>query len=148
MYKVRFNTTNFQSKNNRRDWENQLKNDFAVAINGKEFECETELDLDNRLSFIMGGCYDRQKNNDDDMKVWDQYEHDENNYFELENERYNTQRLKYGMYRFALGYINKDKIIEEVNNKGFKSIPFNNFYDLRQGNFFKGCFIEIIKEVF
>ncbi len=53
MYKTSFNTRDFHSRRNRRDWEDLLKNDFAVAINGKSFECETELDLKNRLSLQL-----------------------------------------------------------------------------------------------
>lgn len=142
MYKVRFNTAGFQNKN-RRGWERQLMNDFAVAINGKEFECETDLDLKNRLSFIAGYGYSSE--NKDQSKVWDEYEHNENNYFDLTSKKYNTQRLRYGMYGIAQGYISIDNILEQVKKKGYYKILFKNFYDIRQGNFFKGCFVEITK---
>ena len=129
MYKLTFNTSKFDNRQNRRDWENQLRNDFAVAINGKKYECNTEEELRNRFKIIDG----------QEISI------DPNDYFYLENERYNKQRLLYGMYGIAQGYVNFDKILEEVKEKGFSSIPFGSFYDIRQGNFFKGCFIEIKK---
>lgn len=129
MYKVTFNTRNFNNRRNRRDWEDLLRNDFAVAIDGKSFECETVEDLYDRLSIIAGNK--TSTNNDD--------------YFYLEDERYNKQLLPYAMYGIAQGYVNLDKAIERVNNSGSDSIPFGNFYDLRQGNFFKNCYVEIQK---
>ena len=104
---------------------NLLRNDFAVAINGKSFECETKLDLYNRLSFIAGHCYSSE--NEDMLKVWDEYEKNIDNYFELTDDRYSTQRLKYGMYGIAQGYFDKDKVIEEVSTTGYYKLPFNHF---------------------
>lgn len=128
MYTVTFNTNKFDD-HKRKDWENQLRNDFAVIINGKTYECNTEQDLKNRFEIIAGHTISN----------------DENDYFYLENERYNKQHLLYGMYGFAVGYVDFDKVLDEVNTKDFISIPFGSFYDLRQGNFFKGCYIEIRK---
>lgn len=143
MYKIRFNTTNFSNRNNRRHWEDQLKNDFAVAINGKEFECETEQDLSDRLCFIAGYCF----YNDEDITRWSQYQKDNDNYINIKYRDGDVDyKLPYGVYGIAQGYIDIDKVINKVNETGFKAIPFGDFYDLRQGNFFKGCFIEIWKE--
>lgn len=130
MYKVRFNTAEFQNKN-RRGWERQLMNDFAVAINGKEFECKTDLDLQNRIAFIAGYVCIGNK--------------DPNNFFKLESNKYGVQRLKYGMYGIPQGYISMDYILEQVKKKEYYKIPFKSFYDIRQGNFFKGCYVEINK---
>lgn len=142
MYKVKFDTNNFVNKK-RRNWEDQLKNDFAAEINGKEFTCKSDLDLQNRFSFIAGTAYSDENKNQ--TEVWDKYENDLNNFFELKNERYNTQRLRYGMYGIAQGYIDFSKILDKVKNNGRYTIPFNMFYDLRQGDFFKGCFVVITK---
>lgn len=142
MYKVKFDTSNFKDKK-RKDWEDQLRNDFAIFINGKEFICKTELDLLNRLSFIAGNFYSEK--NKDTLEVWNSFENDKNNFFELTNNRYGTQRLKYGMYGIAQGYVDFDKVLEKVNEEKEYLLPFNHFYDLRQGNFFKNCFIKIEK---
>jgi len=143
MFRITFNTENFQSKK-RRDWEDQLRNDFAVALNGKEFICDTELDLENRLSFIAGTCFSDK--NEDLSATWDEYHNNEDNYFDLENDRYNHQRLKYGMYGIPQGYVNFDEILKQVKGIGELQMPFSSFYDIRQGNFFKGCFLEITAE--
>lgn len=129
MYKLKFNTRDFHNRRNRKNWEDLLRNDFAVAINGKEFICKTETDLKKRLAFIAGNDVDNSPEN----------------YFRLEDERYGTQILQYVMYGFACGYVNIDKVVEQINNDGFVKIPFNNFYDLRQGDFFKNCYVEIEK---
>lgn len=140
MFRITFNTENFQSRK-RRDWEDQLRNDFAVAINGKEFICETDLDLENRLSFIAGTCFSDE--NENSSLTWDEYHNNEENFFTLEDDRYNVQRLKYGMYGIPQGYLNFDKVLEQLKGIGELQIPFSSFYDIRQGNFFKGCFVEI-----
>jgi len=142
MYKIIFNTEKFQDKK-RRDWEHQLMNDFAIAINGKAFICETDLDLKNRLAFIAGNAFSDK--NEDLSVIWDEYHNNEDNYFDLKNDRYNHQRLKYGMYGIAQGYVDFDEVLIKLGKENAVEIPFNSFYDLRQGNFFKGCFIEIIK---
>ena len=129
MYKVTFNTKNFESRRNRRDWEDLLRNDFAVAINGKEFTCETDEDLENRFGIIAGH----------ETSI------DDNDYFYLEDEKYNKQRLMYGMYGIPQGYVSFDKTLNTIKAKGKIEIPFSSFYDIRQGNFFKGCYIEIKK---
>ena len=129
MYKLTFNTNKFDNKQNRRDWENQLSNDFAVAINGKEYICNTDEELEKRFNIISGS----NKSTDD------------NDYFYLEKERYNKQYLQYAMYGFAQGYVSFDKVLNTIKTKGKIKIPFSSFYDLRQGNFFKGCFVEIEK---
>jgi len=130
MYKIRFNTRDFHSRRNRKRWEELLRNDFAVAINGKEFNCETELDLKKRLSFIAGHDIDNSPENR----------------FELEDERYGKIALPYIMYGIPMGYIDIDEVIKQVNSERFIKIPFSSFYDLRQGNFFKGCYLEIISK--
>ena len=127
MYKITFNTSKFENKQNRREWENQLRNDFAVAINGKEYICKDENELKKRFEIIAGH---ETSTNDED-------------YFYLQNERYNKQRLLYGMYGIACGYVSFDKTLEKIKSDGNIIIPFGAFYDLRQGNFFKGCFVEI-----
>jgi len=142
MYKITFNTENFNDKK-RRDWENQLMNDFVVAINGKEFICETDLDLKNRLAFIAGTAFSDE--NEDLSATWDEYHNNEDNYFDLENDRYGHQRLKYGMYGIPQGYVNFDKMLTKLEKENAIEIPFASFYDLRQRNFFERCFIEIIK---
>lgn len=134
MYKVKFNTKDFTMKRGK-NWEVQLKNDFAKSINNKEFICETDLDLSNRLAFIAGNFFD------DFIEFHD----DKNNFFELSNEVYGHQILKYGMYGSALGYVSFDKVLEKVKEKGFHRIAFKDFYDIRQGNFFAKCFVEITK---
>jgi hypothetical protein len=134
MYKVKFNTEKFKSKGFK-GWEQQLMNDFAVAINGKEFTCQTDLDLHNRLSFIHGSCYSSK--NKDMLNVWKEYEQNKDNYFELTYNRYGTQRLKYGMYGIPQGYVDNDQIINDVKSKKLVSIPFNDFYDLRQKQLFQ-----------
>lgn len=126
MYTVSFNTNEFNS-HKRKSWEDQLRNDFAVAINGKEYICNTDDELEKRFEIISGH----------DIST------DENDYFYLENERYNKQRLVYGMYGFALGYVSFEKVMNTIKTEGKIEIPFSSFYDLRQGNFFKGCFVEI-----
>jgi len=143
MYKITFNTEKFQDKKCK-DWEHQLMNDFAIAINGKAFICETDLDLKNKLAFIAGNAFSDK--NENLSATWDEYHNNEDNYFDLENDRYGHQRLKYGMYGIAQGYIDFDKILEQVKGIGELQIPFSSFYDIRQGNFFKGCFIELISE--
>lgn len=140
MYKITFNTENFNGRK-RKSWENQLMNDFAIAINGKEFTCDSDLELHNRLSFIAGTSF--SDDNEDSSQVWDEYYHNEDNYFTLEDDRYNKQRLKYGVYGIAQGYVNFDKVLKRIKENGATEIPFSSFYDIRQGNFFKGCFIEI-----
>ena len=129
MYKVKFNTRDFHSKRNYRNWEDILRNDFAVAINGKEFVCDNETELKNRLSLIAG--HNKSTDNTD--------------YFVLEDEKYGKQYLDYAMYGFSCGYVDINKEIKQVNEKGNHSIPFSNFYDLRQCNFFNRCFVEIEK---
>ena len=63
MYKIRFNTRDFHSRRNRKRWEDLLRNDFVVAIDGKEFDCKTEIDLRKRLSFIAGRDIDNSSRN-------------------------------------------------------------------------------------
>ena len=141
MYKVIFNTKEFESKK-RRSWENQLRNDFAVSINGKEFICKDESELYHRLSFI-----DNTWDNDSKYGKYPfEYFQTEDNFVILRSPIYYDRKLPLSMYGFALGYVDKEKVINTVNEKGFISIPFSNFYDIRQGNFFKKCYIEIIKE--
>jgi len=132
MYKITFNTENFNDKR-RKSWENQLNNDFAVAINGVSFICDSREDALNRLGFIAG--YETNINSSD-----------KENYFILEDERYSKQIMHYKMPGFAQGYVRLEKYLDRAEQEGESEIPFNSFYDLRQGNFFKGCFIEITVE--
>lgn len=45
----------------------------------------------------------------------------------------------------AQGYVDMQKVVSIVDQKEKYSIPWNSFYDLRQGRFFKGCFVEVTK---
>ena len=63
----------------------------------------------------------------------------------LESEVYNKQICKLAMYGIPQGYINNNIIADEVNKKGKTTIPFNHYYDLRQGKFFNGCYVEVEK---
>lgn len=54
MYKVIFNTAAAAIKNSRRDWERQLIDDFIRAVHRKEFDCNDDEALANRLGFIAG----------------------------------------------------------------------------------------------
>lgn len=130
MYKIRFNTENFEDRN-RRSWENQLNNDFAVAINGKEFIYNNRAEALDRLEFIAGRGSITIKTEDKE------------NYIYLEHERYSKQFMLLKMPGFAQGYVNLQRVLDTAEQLGHYRIPFNLFYDLRQGNFFKNCFVEI-----
>lgn len=144
MYKVKFNTIKFQDKSNRKTWERQLMNDFAVAINGKEFICKDESELYHRISFIDGSWCDHPSYG---QFPFDTIYKSEENFIHLKSERYNEQKLPLSMYGICQGYVDKEKVINTVNEEGFIKISFSDFYDIRQGscNFFKKCFIEITK---
>jgi hypothetical protein len=139
-YKLRFNTAAFPDRR-RRDWEQQLMNDFAVALNGKEFLCDSKADLMNRLCFIahVSFCYTDR----DPMDVHNEYNEDPDNFITIEHERYGSHRLAYAMYGIPMGYVDVKEVTKKVEREGYAKIPFSRFYDIRQGNFFKNCFIEI-----
>jgi hypothetical protein len=128
MFKIKFNTKDFNS-HKRRNWNDQIYNDFAVAINGIEYICDTKEDALSRMEFIYHGY-----SSSIDF---------ESNLITLEDPRYGKQIMKIALPGFALGYVDLEKAIEKAELEGINRIPFGSFYDLRQGNFFKGCFIEI-----
>jgi len=128
MYKIRFNTKDFSSKN-RRDWNTQLYNDFAVVVNGMEFDCNNKEEALNRLHFIAGNKVGEFK---DDFIL-------------LENERYSQQHMYLRLPGFCQGYVDLEKVMKYVDEDGFYKIKWNSFYDARQGRFFKGCYVEIVK---
>lgn len=132
MYKIRFNTEKFDSRR-RRDWNNQLYNDFAVAINGKEYICDSREQALDRLKFIAGisSTIDQSR---------------EENHIYLEDERYSKQFMPLRMPGIPQGYVDIEKRLDRAEQNGKESIAFDSFYDLRQGRFFKGCFIEITVE--
>lgn len=127
MFKIKIDTKDFNS-HKRRNWNNQLYNDFAVAINGMEYVCNTEEEAIDRLNFIAG--YGSSIS-------W------EGNMITLEDDRYGKQYMAICLPGYAQGYVDIKKVIEQVKKDGIKKIPFNSFYDLRQGKFFKGCFVEV-----
>lgn len=132
MYIIKFNTQDFESRN-RRNWENQLYNDFIVAINGKEFICNNREKALDRLKFIAG----TRSTIKQDKKE---------NHIIMENEKYSKQFMPLKMCGIPQGYVNLEKALDRAETEGKYSIPFNSFYDLRQSNFFKKCFIEITIE--
>lgn len=129
MYKIRFNTKEFKSKR-RRDWNNQLYDDFAVAINGTEFGCANRDEALDRLNFIAGTGSSIEQSRPE-------------NHIYLEHERYGKQFMPLRMAGIPQGYVDMSKRLDRAEQNGEESIPFGAFYDLRQGNFFKGCFVEI-----
>lgn len=142
MYKIKFNTNKFESKN-RRDWERQLMNDFAVGINNKDFKCETEKELFHTLTFIDGSFLNSSKYGD---FPYDKFRQDEY-YIHLSSEKYGDRKVEAKTYGIAQGYIDIQKVIDKVKEEGSTQICFSDFYDSRQFscNFFKKCFLEISK---
>ena len=136
-YIVKFNTIRFKGKDNRKQWEDQLKNDFTIAINGKSFKCKNEKELLQRLKFISHSM---------NIEERETYRNNVDNHIILESEKYGTQKVELSMYGMPQGYVDIDKVIGEVNKEGSCKIDFNRFYDSRQGKFFEGCCLEIIKE--
>jgi len=126
-YKIVFNTDNFQSKN-RRNWERQLYNDWTKAVNHFELFCKSDKELLNELNYIVGRKIKKDRHN-----------------FILQNKKYGQREMSYKLPGFCQGYVDFDKIIEELKNKSRYTINFNSFYDIRQGNFFKGCHIYIFR---
>ena len=129
MYKVKFNTEKFDDRRYRENWEDQLKNDFVVAINGKEYICNTEKDLEKRFEIISGNLISK----------------DENDSFIIKAKKYGEQRVRCSMYGSARGHVSFDETLDKIRLNGKIKIPFSDFYDLIDGKFFEGCFIEIEK---
>ena len=49
------------------------------------------------------------------------------------------------MYGSARGHVSFDETLDKIRLNGKIKIPFSDFYDLIDGKFFEGCFIEIEK---
>ena len=136
-YIVRFNTVGFKGNNNRKQWEDQLRNDFVILLNGISFKCKDEEKLLQRLKFISNSM------NIEEREI---YRSNSDNYIILESVKYGNQKVDLSMYGVPQGYIDIDKVITEVNKEGYYKIDFNRFYDSRQKKFFNNCFVEIVKE--
>lgn len=122
MYTIMFNTAAADKGKRRQDWERQLVDDFLSAMHLKMFVCKDEKELKDRLEFIVGNKSLPLAN-------------DDSNYVTLSNERYGEQKLACAMYGFAQGYVRTENILKQLEKgRGCVSIPFVQYYDLRQKN--------------
>jgi hypothetical protein len=138
LYKVVINTAGLRkNKLRRKSWERRLAEDFASVIHGREFICENEEDLQNRIEFIAG------KSSDTDAHL--RMASDAGNYVTLQTKEYGKHRLPIAMYGIAQGYVSCQRIIAHMRRHNRFTLPFRAFYDLRQADWFRGCFVEIRK---
>jgi len=136
MFVVFFNTAAAKTKTRRRDWERQLMDDFVRAIHRRQYECGSLEELANRFGFIAHAPHDSSE--------YLRMTQDDANYVTLDSERYGTHKLPIAMYGIPQGYVSFSKILDSLRKRPTYILPFDAFYDIRQRNDFKGCYVEII----
>jgi hypothetical protein len=134
-YIVRFNTAGAIARmpKTRRTRERELIDGFIRVINGKYYHCDDYGSLMVRLEFIAG------RNSSSELLA------DPENFVTITDNDGNEVQLPAQMYGFAQGYVDFDKALEPLRHGRVSVfIPFEDFYDARQANLFKGCYIEVI----
>jgi hypothetical protein len=133
-YIVQFNTANAIAKmpKKRRNWERQLIDNFIRTINGKRYACGDYDALRERLEFIAG------HSSPPEMLA------DPENFVAALDSEGQKKTMPVMMYGIAQGYINIEKALEPLKGRALVIIPFSSFYDMRQADLFKGCYIEVL----
>jgi len=128
----------------RRNWENQLLDDFLKAIHRMQYECDSKDALLERLRFIAG------KNAP--LKF---YADPENFVTVGEGRDYGERKMSVSMYGFAQGHLNLNSVLAPILPLGdlvdtgeirraTVIIPFKSFYDGRQNTKqLSGCYVEV-----
>lgn len=134
-YKIRINTSKFQSKK-RRSIEMQIHNDICVKLNGKEWTYKTIKGVIERLKVLTGGVSDKISTYSD------------NNLMVIQNEVYGKLEVKKALPSLCNGYIDWDWLEKQLQKDKHARISFSNFYE--DSNFVNtlgiyNCYIEIFE---
>ena len=133
-YVLMFNTAAAIEKmpNYRRDWHEQLIDDFIRAIHGKAYHLNNASELWYRFAFIIGK---RLLTNVTESDVVDLYD-----------DSYGRRTEPVKLWDFPQGRVDFDAVLEKIKETGFCIIPFRDFYSNQQTLLrkrFSGCYIEI-----
>lgn len=150
-YKVVINTDSYKLKAcSKKNWEAGTLNDFMVALNGWHSTENNLTELLFRLHMFTGRSFpdiawDHEKEDyTDAYKKWISKKCNRITYLDRLCGFERTEEIK--GYGFTQGYIDLDKVIEELKQNGSVKIPFEWLYDIRQ--YYKGmngCYMEITK---
>lgn len=151
-YKVRIDTDAYKCRaSSKKNWEPGTMNDYMIALNGWHT-------MENNLREVM---WRLEMFDGNDFVEWDGNPNTEyglsERYTKWRNKKCNMityldrlcgfKRMQRPCaYGFAQGYFDKDKVLEELKQKGVVRIPFEWLYDIRQ--YYKGmdgCYMEILK---
>lgn len=134
MYTVIFNTAAAISKmpKRRKNWQDQLRDDFLRAIHGKKFNCQDAEELRSRMNFIAGNSFPKGNIGESDFVI-------------LSDPAYGERTEPIKMWGIPQGYVSFDQILQKADTDGCAIIPFRCFYDQRQKVRFSGCYVEVFK---
>ena len=150
-YKVRINTETYKCRAcSKKNWEPGTMNDYMLAINGWHTTERSIKEVIWRLKMFAGYGWGAD--------AWDYEKHEmKPEYQKWQNKRCNMVKYQdrlcgfertqpVTVYGFAQGYVDINKVVEELRADGYVQIPFKQFYDVRQ--YYKGmdgCYLEIEK---
>lgn len=144
-YHVTINTDGFVlfpcSKKN---WEPGTINDFIQSINGWKSTEHSLQEVRWRIELRFQQAHSHYGN-----PKWEQWFCKKKNKITFRDRLCGFDRTSdISVPEFAQGYVNIDKLLNELEEKGTVRIPFSMGYDTRQSNSkrFQKCFMEIRKE--
>ena len=133
-YKVIFNCGAAIAKmpKRRRSREKQFMDDYTKAIHRRAYECEDQEALRKRMEYILG--HTNQRGETEDLVT-------------VSHPSYGEKTLPVRLPGVPQGYYPWERIVfsMDCSQKPFVFLPFKQFYDMRQGVSFSGCYIEIYK---
>jgi len=143
-YKVIINTDKFTHfRCSKKNWEPGTINDFMTAINGWKSTERSLQEVRWRIEMLFHHAHYHSGNSH-----WEKWFAQSKNKIKYHDRLCELDRFDdISVPGFAQGYVDIDKLIENLKANGVIRIPFKLGYDMRQRGFraYKGCYMEIRK---
>lgn len=158
-YRVTINNDAYKcARCSKRNWEPGTRNDYMLAINGRTFAENSIREIRWLLDLFQGISHNNgewtSENSGKVGKYGDYYGMSERYYKWLHKKAHKVtyrdrlcgfDRTQWiSGYGFMQGYFNKERVIEELREKGSVKVPFKWLYDSRQyDSNMNGCYMMI-----
>lgn len=127
----------------KKNWEAGTINDFMIAINGWKSTERSLQEVRWRIEMLFHHAHYHSGNSH-----WEKWFAQSKNKIKYHDRLCELDRFDdISVPGFAQGYVDIDKLIENLKANGVIRIPFKLGYDMRQRGFraYKGCYMEIRK---